>query len=67
MVEKFKCSCCRLVYEISWDDNDEVWNADVETLDEIEHNDLDECSEPRYCPFCGSDICEDDICDLDDY
>jgi hypothetical protein len=67
MVEKFKCSCCRLVYELSWDDSDDLWTADVEELDQETYNDLEECYEPRYCPFCGSDITEDDIVDLDDY
>ncbi len=56
-----------MVYELTWDDSDDLWTADVEELDNETYNDLEECYEPRYCPFCGSDITEDDIVDLDDY
>ena len=67
MVEKFKCSKCNHRYELVWDDCEELYDADVEELDSIEYNDLEDCSEPVYCPFCGSDICEDDIDDSDFY
>jgi hypothetical protein len=65
MIEKFKCSCCKIRYELSWDDCEELYAADVEELDDVDYDDTIEYPEPSYCPFCGGDICDDDIDDVD--
>jgi len=58
MIEEFKCSCCRIRYELTWDDNEDVYYSDVEELDDIDADDFD--GEPKYCPFCGKHLCDED-------
>lgn len=51
MIEKYKCQKCKAVYEITWDDYAEYYNASVEDSD----SDFDcDNSEINFCPFCGT-------------
>ena len=52
MIEKNKCICCKHIYEVSWDDDD---NSEYYTDDETWEKDesYEDALYPEYCPFCG--------------
>lgn len=50
MIEKNKCTSCKHVYEISWDDDAEYYNDDESWEDDDSFEDE---LYPEYCPFCG--------------
>jgi len=50
MIEKNKCTCCKHIYEIMWDDDsDEYYSDCIEDDDDTYIEEL----YPEYCPFCG--------------
>jgi len=50
MIESNKCTKCKYVYELTWDDEgDKYYNNHDDDLDE----DYDDDLYPEYCPFCG--------------
>lgn len=65
MIEKNKCTTCKHVYEVSWDDDtdtycndDDSWETDESYEDELY---------PEYCPFCGIHREYDDTDLLDEF
>lgn len=55
MIERFRCICCKCIYELSWEDNEDAFYSGVEDTDE-DMTDFDMDYEPEYCPFCGTHI-----------
>lgn len=53
MIEKFKCSGCRKIYEITW--NDGGSNHFDEEEDSWTEDD-DDTLDPSHCPFCGEHL-----------
>ena len=51
MIEKNKCTCCKFIYEVIWDDDTQEYYSDsIEDDDDFSYN---EELYPEYCPFCG--------------
>lgn len=58
MIEQQRCTICKVSYEVSWDDEPDIYFASVEDSDE-DRSDYDEVPEPEYCPFCGKHVFDD--------
>jgi hypothetical protein len=52
MIENYRCTRCKISYELSYDDNEDAYYSGVEDTD----NDYAEIPEPEYCPFCGEHL-----------
>lgn len=52
MTENNRCTKCKYVYELLWDDtNDDYYNdEDEDDFSSVENEEL----YPEYCPFCGT-------------
>jgi CRISPR/Cas system-associated protein Cas10 (large subunit of type III CRISPR-Cas system) len=50
MIENNRCSKCKYVYEVSWDDEDDKYYCDEDGYEDLEREEL----YPEYCPFCGT-------------
>jgi len=59
MIIETYCDYCRTAYEISWDDECDIYDKGVEDTDQ-DHTDYDSNELPEYCPFCGTHICFDE-------
>ena len=59
MIEKNKCSVCKQIYEISWDDDS------IKYFNGVDEDDIDsdiDAGIPKICPFCGThgEYCSDE-------
>lgn len=51
MIVSNKCTKCKYVYELTWDDEGDKYYNDYDEQDE--DDDYDDDLYPEYCPFCG--------------
>jgi len=59
MIDELYCKYCRTSYEISYDDEPDIYEKGVEDTDD-DMNDFDSNFLPEYCPFCGTHIAYDE-------
>lgn len=51
MIISNKCSKCKYVYELTWDDEGDKYYNDRD--DDYDDDLYDDDLYPEYCPFCG--------------
>ena len=57
-LDRYRCYCCKVSFELSWDDDEEIYYSGVEDTDE-DSNDYFESHNPEHCPFCGKHLNDD--------
>ena len=58
MIDSYRCIKCKVSFDVSWDDDEDIYYLGVEDTDD-DINDHTKSFEPSHCPFCGTHIYDD--------